>query len=612
MKWKIKWVAIAFIFFGLGLIAKAGTDPHWKATFTKDINWMKVTDVGTLVVSTDDGIYGLNPEDGTIRWKNEELKKLIVDTYEPLSETPFIIITPGAKEKKGLAAAASAAFNKGYVLIINSLDGTVSCDTRKLGMSNLTGQFSLPELNAIIFVGIKGLKAKDKKSYTIFYDLSTNTAVWEQEYAMESFVPPTVIDKDNLIATGTKGYAIINTKTGEVKYKKEIKFKDEVEAPKMVFNQDRSVVYFVNKKFGNAYKIADGSLLWKESIDMDDPATHVFVDDRGIYIAVPKTINLFDYNTGEPKWGKDGIKLFDPMVNYIFTASGLGIQMGEDGKYSINLLNYETGKPLVKKALKLKAPADDLRMVSKGLLYRSSLELNILDVETGAPSFAKSIKFKAPVIAIDKGDNTFIFSGTQYYNFNNQTCEFTNKTIVNTFEGSETPKSIELRNAGILLKSDQNLSMYDLDGNLIYHVYNKAPGISMAAKLALGAVSVYATSVMVKSAAASGFERGLNNNMATDNSRRNQDLANGMGGIATAGFKAMGKRFNASKEAEGFVTMLTQLKTGVVGVVKVNKDSGKTENEVIFKEKEPIYEIDDLGGMLYYKSGKTELSGYKF
>jgi hypothetical protein len=314
----------------------------------------------------------------------------------------------------------------------------------------------------------------------------------------------------------------------------------------------------------------------------------------------------------QPKWGKDGIKLFDPMVNYIFTASGLGIQMGEDGKYSINLLNYETGKPLVKKALKLKAPADDLRMASKGLLYRSSLELNILDVETGAPSFAKSIKFKAPVIAIDKGDNTFIFSGTQYYNFNNQTCEFTNKTIVNTFEGSETPKSIELRNAGILLKSDQNLSMYDLDGNLIYHVYNKAPGISMAAKLALGAVSAYATSVMVKSAAASGFERGLNNGMATDNSRRNQDLANGMGGIATAGFKAMGKRFNASKEAEGFVTMLTQLKTGVVGVVKVNKDSGKTENEVIFKEKEPVYEIDDLGGMLYYKSGKTELSGYKF
>jgi hypothetical protein len=57
--------------------------------------------------------------------------------------------------------------------------------------------------------------------------------------------------------------------------------------------------------------------------------------------------------------------------------------------------------------------------------------------------------------------------------------------------------------------------------------------------------------------------------------------------------------------------MLTQFKTGV-GVVKVNKDSGKTENEVSFKEKEPVYEIDDLGGMLYYKSGKKELSGFKF
>jgi len=190
-----------------------------------------------------------------------------------------------------------------------------------------------------------------------FYDFSTNSVLWEQEYSLEGFVLPTVIDKDNLIATGTKGYSIISTKTGEVKYKKEIKFKDEAEAPKMVFNNDRSVVYFVNKKFGNAYKISDGSLVWKESIDMGDPATHVFVDDRGVYIAEPKTINLFDYNTGEPKWGKNGIKLFDPLVNYVFTASGLGIQMGEDGKYSLNLLNYETGKPLIRKALKLKAPA---------------------------------------------------------------------------------------------------------------------------------------------------------------------------------------------------------------------------------------------------------------
>ena len=88
-------------------------------------------------------------------------------------------------------------------------------------------------------------------------------------------------------------------------------------------------------------------------------------------------------------------------------------------------------------------------------------------------------------------------------------------------------------------------------------------------------------------------------------------MADGMGGIATAGFKAMGKRFKASKQADGFVTMLTQLDKGV-GVVKVNKDSGKTENEVVFDEKEPVYELDELGSMLYFKSGKSELSGYIF
>jgi outer membrane protein assembly factor BamB len=591
--------------------AYAGTEPKWKATFGKELNWMKVTDVGTLVVATDDGLYGINSEDGSIVWKNEALKKLVVEAYEPLPETPFIIITPEAKPAKQSAfAGIMGSFNKGSVVIINAQDGKVACDTKALGMDRLSAQYSLPDLNAIIFQG----SSNKGKQLTLFYDFNTNTKIWEQEYILgkkdASFLPPAVIDKNTIIWTGTSGYSIIDAQTGALKYRTEIKFKD-IAAPKMVFNKDRSVVYFVNKKFGNAYKISDGSKLWKEEIDMDDPASHVFTDERGIYIAVKNHINLYDYNTGEPKWGKDGIKLYDPLLDYVFTDKGLGIQMVDKDDYSVNLLNYETGKPLIKKAVKLKASAKDLRMVTKGLLYRTEKELNILDVETGAPSFDKSIKFKEPVLAIDKGDKTYIFSGPQYYDFNNKTCTYTNKSIVNKFEGKEIPSKIELRPQGILLKSDQNLTMFDFEGNTLYHAYYKAPGLSMVAKLALGAMSVAAAGVAAQSAAASGYEKGLNGNQHTDNSLQNGRNADAMGGIASAGFKAMGKRFNASKEADNFVTMLTKLDDGV-GVVKLNKDTGAKENEVVFKEKEPVYELDDIGGMLYFKSKKTELSGFKF
>lgn len=616
MKSKIVLLMILLAFVGLSNVSNAGTDPKWKANFTKEISWIKVTDVGVPVLATEDGLYGINSEDGSILWKNEDLKKLIVETYEPLAGTPFIIINPGAqpvKAKTGFAAMASigSAFNKGYVVIINALDGTVACDTRTFGMSNLMGQHSLPELNAIIYLGVKGEKLRDRKSFTIFYDFSTNTKLWEQEYPLETFIPPTVVDKDNIIATGSTGYSLIDAKTGMVKYKKEIKFKDMVNPPKIVFNGDKSVVYFVNKKFGNAYKVSDGSVVWKTPIDMDDPASHVFTDSRGIYIAVKNNINLYDYNTGEPKWGKDGIKLFDPLLNYVFTDQGLGIQMNDKDDYSVNLLNYETGKPLVKKAVKLKAPAKDLRMVSKGLLYRSDKELNILDAETGKPSFEKSIKFKEPVIAIDKGDNTYMFTGKQFYDFNNQTCTYTNKEIDTKFEGKETPSKIELRTGGILLKSDQNLTLFDFEGKVIFHAFHAAPGISMAAKIALAAVSAAAMAASAQASAQAGFEKGANQNYDTDNSRHNAMVGESMGGVASAGFKAMGKRFKASKEADGFVTMLTKLDDGV-GVVKINKDNGNKENEVVFKEKEPVYEIDELGGMLFFKSKKTELSGFKF
>jgi outer membrane protein assembly factor BamB len=593
----------------------AGTDPKWKQNFANEINWMKVTDAGALVVATDDGLFGVNADDGKILWTNDKLKKLIVETYESMAGTPYFIIAPDAKPTKaktGFAAAFAFGGPKPAIIIINGTDGTVVCDTKEqLGFKMLTGQYRLPELNTVIF---EGVSAATKKMVAIYYDFNTNTKVWEKESILTnkcgSFVPPIVVDENTLLWTSSCGYSIIDIKTGNVKYSTEIKFKDPA-APKIVFNEDRSVVYFINKKFGNAYKISDGTALWKTPIDMDDPATHVFTDSRGIYIAVPKYINLYDYKTGEAKWGKDGIKLYDPLMNYAFTDKGLGIQMVDKDDYSLNLLDYETGKPLVKKAFKLKDAAVDVRMVPKGLLYRTAKELNILDAETGKPSFEKSIKFKDDVITVDKGDKTYIFCGKNFYVFDNQACTYNSQEIDTKFEDKEKPKTIEIRNNNLLLKADQNLTMFDTQGKVIFHAFYKAPGLSMAAKIAQGALMVASAAASAGMAASSGMEQGANGGYATSHSETMYKGSQGFAGAASHHAKEMNKRFNATKEADGFVTMLTKLDDGV-GVVKVNKDNGNKENEVIFKEKEPIYEIDELGAILYFKSKKTELSGFKF
>ena len=73
------------------------------------------------------------------------------------------------------------------------------------------------------------------------------------------------------------------------------------------------------------------------------------------------------------------------------------------------------------------------------------------------------------------------------------------------------------------------------------------------------------------------------------------------------------KRYNATASANNFMFMNTKLDKGVFGLVKLNKTTGAKESQIEFgKDKEPNYEIDDVASLLFYRSGPTEISCYKF
>ena len=44
--------------------------------------------------------------------------------------------------------------------------------------------------------------------------------------------------------------------------------------------------------------------------------------------------------------------------------------------------------------------------------------------------------------------------------------------------------------------------------------------------------------------------------------------------------------------------------------MKLSKDSGKVEKEIILKNKKPEYKVDELGGILYYQADKKTIYAY--
>jgi hypothetical protein len=51
--------------------AQPKTAPSWSAKFKTPINWQRGHSLGYLVVSTSDGLYGVNPDDGKVLWENK-------------------------------------------------------------------------------------------------------------------------------------------------------------------------------------------------------------------------------------------------------------------------------------------------------------------------------------------------------------------------------------------------------------------------------------------------------------------------------------------------------------------------------------------------------------
>ena len=71
----------------------------------------------------------------------------------------------------------------------------------------------------------------------------------------------------------------------------------------------------------------------------------------------------------------------------------------------------------------------------------------------------------------------------------------------------------------------------------------------------------------------------------------------------------MSKRFKATAATEDAQFILTKLDDGV-GIVKVDKNTGKVAKEIVLNDKKPEYQIDEFEGFLYYKANNNTINAY--
>lgn len=657
------------IIASISCISIAQNANDWTKTFSSKIKWYKITDAGILVVGTADGLYGVNPSDGKEIWKNDDIENIQEENYDPIEGTPYIVLA-----KRGLLKST----NK----IVDVVTGKEVANTSELGLAAVTKRIYLIKSNSVLFYGT----GKTGKPTLMKINLTDGAKVWEQQKLFEKSSEQIVSEagevKDGIFIATNKNIYKLNPGTGEVLYNIDMKSDLPVAAIKpqkkgfggfsfgKMFDQGANeqatitsadffqkdnpdIIYFWNQDVLTAFNVADGKEVWQR-VKLPSPVTNILYDSHGMLVATAEktkedeakanksgggligklkrnsagkknraSLLCLDMNTGAQKWDSD-VDLQGDVMAYKLAGDKLILATARDqGTNFISIINLNEGKSITKKPLSIKGEIRDLQLMPQGLYYRTEDQMNILDMESGDKTWKKGMSVKNCVGDNHNEKTGYVYAEGVIHKVDFEKGEISDWITVAKFDGKEEPGSLQIRENGILLTSEQNARLYSFDGKQLWHIYEPAPGRTMGGKLLSGLGGLASAMMAAQQAAQSAqlsYAKGYygSTDPVLDRSIKNANAnAANFSGAAISSFKSISRRFKATREANNYMAILTNFSKSNMakdaGVMMIDKISGKEIRSIVLGDKkDPDYKLDELGRVVYYKSDGNVIQGFAF
>jgi outer membrane protein assembly factor BamB len=408
-----------------------------------------------------------------------------------------------------------------------------------------------------------------------------------------------------------------------------------------------------------AYRLADGQPLWAKPASVDGwirdivqhpagiimltegpPADQATGNVRIVNGVVQTGLNVARYEDGTTIAPKP-LKMRGDVVDALIAGDAVVLAVDADSKTYVNVLNVATATLRLQKDVKIKGLLDYAELTPAGLLYISrpdaatNAEVNVIDLTTGQPKYKDAIESGKPMSSSDykaeryrlhhvlEGSTLYVFANHDHrlYAVNRQDGTYRAVSPEVKLQGDEDPTSMELRPAGIVLISPQNLVVLGRDGQIKQQVYHPAPQMPGLLRALYRIQSVRAG---LYGAAASAYGDAFaqaarqSNDTAAKYVYNQLSTAYTQGGAQLQGYSNQAsalasKRFKASLTAPGSVFMLTRAPEGNGNVLlQIDKDSAQPRSRVdLGKEREPVYAVDDIAGMLFLRTTTGTLAGYR-
>lgn len=615
-----------------------GQDALWQLDFEKEIEWTQNTEAGILLVGTNDfTLHGVDTRDGNLLWSNQALEqskkvrgadgkkieaKYAFENYVNVLEDPDYPEISDFIEIK--FKDASGAF-KNYA-VINIATGEEVMSPKIAGMPiqkvplygematfNYNGTGYIPALRMVIIsCSYQDFAQKGKPwiNMTKMVELPSAKVIWtNNEIGVDGF--PYVLENDEIVLPGKVKIARLKAKTGDVLWSYETSVKNQT-FESFDLSLDLSTGYFFEKKKNSgglsAVSMSSGKKLWEQEVKLKEiPVMSAM--GYGVVVIDSKQFTLYDLNGGNVKWKAKKID------GYVVDLGDKGIAATSKGKQLI-LLNKDDGSVIWDK--KISGIQID-QIAANGIMYTDSKgRLGFIQYDgkliwdkkgmLEVPSLRYKPEFTKELMLIDgdlyeidllNGDYTVLYKGLE-----------------NEFKGDDAaPNNVELVEGGYLFSDAQNMVMLETDGAVRFQKYWEAPGLSMAAKIALRVGQAAAMAAAASAAAESSRHKGPYGG-DTYYSKMYAQQAEDWANIAAMAGSATKQKFSATVSKGNLRMILTRVGQGgqgkSSGIVKVDKRTGDELGSLLLGDKKPVYDYDPVSGQVFFKADKKQIISYSF
>ena len=643
-----------------------GTSAAWTLKLTGDVRWQQVTPAGALLVSTDAALAGVDIDRGQVMWEKADLGGLPTDSVR-LVEGSLLV----EAARPGLLVILDPV--TGAVLFDSRRPGLTQIVTRRVLPQSGTLLVHGRRANGPAVVALYDLVTGEQRWVNEGLFEQTEPKKKGLGGLMQGLVraasEATALEvlqagPDMIVVHTLMGLRALDARSGAVRWSATLPTARAGNPARHVRlfpsldKTDRIYVGFDDRLM--AYRLADGQALWSKPATIDGWVHGIVQHPNGIIIlpesppanqatgnvrivngVVQTGLNVARYEDGTTIADKP-LRMRGTVTDALITGGSAVLAVDAESRTFVNVLDVATASVRLKKDVKIKGQLDYAELTpGGGLLYISrpdavtNAEVNIIDLASGEPKFKDAIESGKPLSSGDynaaryslhhvvEGTTLYVFASHDHklYAVDRTAGSFRALGGEIKLQGDEDPVDMEIRPAGIVLVAPQNLVVVARDGQVKQQVYYPAPQLPGLLR-ALYRINAVRAGLYGAAASAYGDAFAQASRNATDSTARRITgqlaTAYSQGGAQLAGYSHQAatlatKRFKASLAVPGSVFMLTRSPDGNGNVLlQIDKDSGQPRSRVdLGKEREPVYAVDDVAGMLFLRTASGTLVGYR-